>query len=117
MSGVCALPMNLAQCNAVISLVDDEYYKRAWCSVEVMMVQNLKKSYNLHLWYEHVLPPDQQPDHDGSTDAEGEGNDSEQGFLREGPMDLEIVIAEKLLSFEIDRPKVLFLERQSKLLG
>jgi len=37
--------------------------------------------------------------------------------LREAPMDLEVVMAEKQLSFEDDRPKVLFLERQSKLLG
>lgn len=98
--------MILAQCNAVISLVDDKYHKRAWCSVEVMMVQTIKKSYNLHLWYEHVLI---QP---------GESKDGGGGkwVLREGPMDLE-VMAEKQLSFEEDRPKVLFLERQSKLLG
>ena len=74
MPGVSALPMILAQCNAVISLVDDKYHNRAWCSVEVMMA-------------------------------------------REGPMDLEVVMAEKQLTFGEDRPKVLFLERQSKLLG
>ncbi|KAI6122377.1 hypothetical protein EDD16DRAFT_1572188, partial [Pisolithus croceorrhizus] len=35
--GVAALPMIIAQCNALISLVDDAYHTRAWCSVEVMM--------------------------------------------------------------------------------
>lgn len=90
-----------------MSLVDDEYHKRAWCSVEVMMVQILKKSYNLHLWYEHVLV---RPD----VNKDGGGG---KWVLREGPMDLEVVMAGKQLTFEEDRPKVLFLERQSKLLG
>lgn len=107
MPGVSALPMILAQCNAVISLVDDKYHNRAWCSVEVMMAQTLKKSYNLQLWYEHVL---EQPD---QNREEGDGG----WILREGPTDLEVVMADKQLTFEEDRPKVLFLERQSKLLG
>lgn len=71
------------------------------------MVQTLKKSYNLHLWYEHVLI---QP----NENKEGGGG---QWVLREGPMDLKVVMAEKQLTFEEDRPKVLFLERQSKLFG
>ncbi|KAK4215231.1 hypothetical protein QBC37DRAFT_128730 [Rhypophila decipiens] len=100
MKGVSALPMILAQCNAVISLTDGDYYTRAWCSVEVMVAQTLAKSYGLHLWYEHV--------YDGTT---------EKGQLKAGPLDMEIVMADKLLSFERDRPKVLFLERQSRLLG
>ncbi|KAK4460087.1 Tetratricopeptide repeat protein 28 [Cladorrhinum samala] len=103
MAGVNALPIIIAQCNAVISLVSDDYYSRAWCSVEVMMVQTLRKSYNLHLWYEHV-----------PQDPEGQ---VVGGTLREGPIGLEIVMAEKFLTFEDDRPKVLFLEKQSKLLG
>ncbi|KAI6169057.1 hypothetical protein EDD17DRAFT_1524747 [Pisolithus thermaeus] len=97
--GVAALPMIIAQCNALISLVDDAYHTRAWCSVEVMMVQTLRKSYKLHMWYEHVL------------------SDSDRGTLREGPMDSQIVMKDKQLTYESDRPKVLFLERQSKLLG
>ena len=107
MLGVSALPMIVAQCDSMISLVDDKYYSRAWCCVEVMIVQTLMKSYGLHHWYEHVLV---QPNRDT------EGND-EQWILREGPLDLEINMVEKELSFEKDRPKVLFLERQSKLLG
>ena len=107
MPGVSALPMIVAQCEAVISLVDDTYHQRAWCSVEVMIAKTLKKSYNLHLWYEHVLVrSDQNEDRDG-----------QKWVLREGPMDLVIVMAEKQLTFVEDRPKVLFLERQSKLLG
>ncbi|KAK3991251.1 hypothetical protein QBC44DRAFT_263383 [Cladorrhinum sp. PSN332] len=103
-AGVNALPLITAQCNVVISLTDDEYHARAWCSVEVMMVQALRRSYNLHLWYEHVLPP---PGSEPGTAA----------TLREGPIDLKIVMADKLLTFENDRPKVLFLEKQSRLLG
>ena len=99
--------MIIAQCDAVISLVDDEYYTRAWCSVEVMMVQRLRESYHRHIWYEHVL-------------EESNGIREENcinGHLREGPMDMKIIMSEKKLRFEEDRSKVLFLERQSKLLG
>ncbi|CRK14795.1 hypothetical protein BN1708_011256 [Verticillium longisporum] len=87
MPGVSALPMIVAQCNAVISLVDGQYYERAWCSVEVMMVQQLRRAYGLHLWYEHI--------------------ETERGTweLREGALDMEIVMAEKKLTFESDRPK------------
>ncbi|KAK6955402.1 hypothetical protein Daesc_003039 [Daldinia eschscholtzii] len=103
MPGVHALPMILTQCDAVISIADDLYYDRAWCSVEILLIQTLKKSYGLHLWYEQVYasPPDES-----------------KWILRDGPVGLEISIAQKKLSFEhIDRPKVMFLERQSKLLG
>ncbi len=109
MPGVSALPMIVAQCDALISLVDDAYYSRAWCSVEVKMVQTLKKSYNMHLWYEHGAVG--QPGETGYQS--GENN----FVLRQGPINLELVMAEKRLTFEEDRPKVLFLERQTKLLG
>ncbi|KIO11996.1 hypothetical protein M404DRAFT_19820 [Pisolithus tinctorius Marx 270] len=85
--GVAALPMIIAQCDALISLVDDAYYTRAWCSVEAMMVQTLRRSYSHHMWYEHVL------------------SDSGGGILREGPMNLEIVMTDKELTYEEDRPK------------
>jgi hypothetical protein len=91
--------MNLAQCSAMISLIDDRYYERSWCCIEVMMIQTLRKAYDLHLWYEHVID---------STGKE---------FLREGPKDLEIRMAEKMVTLESDRPALLFLERQMKLLG
>ena len=107
MLGVSALPMIVAQSDSLISLVDDKYYSRAWCCVEVMIVQTLMKSYGLHQWYEHVLV---HPN-------EGTEENDKQWILREAPLDLEINMAEKGLSFEEDRHKVLFLERQSKLLG
>lgn len=96
--GVSALPMILAQCNAVISLVDARYYTRAWCALEVLMVRTLATSYGLHLWYEHV--------------AAGDGWE-----LRPGPMDVCISMAEKDVTMEADRTKILFLERQVGLFG
>ncbi|OJD28502.1 hypothetical protein ACJ73_00101 [Blastomyces percursus] len=110
--GVSVLPMILVQCDAVISLFDDLYHHRAWCSVEVMMVQTLRKSYGQHMWYEQVLALQSQ---EGGNDANENGN--EEWVLREGPIELEIVMAEKQLTFEEDRAKVMFLERQSRLLG
>ncbi|KXX75831.1 Tetratricopeptide repeat protein 28 [Madurella mycetomatis] len=108
MPGVNALPMILAQCNVLISLVDDLYYTRAWCMVEAMMIQKLKRAYNIHLWYEQVA----------TSPGENLLEQDEKGwYLREGPMDLDITMADKHLTFEDDRPKVLFLERQSKLLA
>ncbi|KIH93323.1 hypothetical protein SPBR_04067 [Sporothrix brasiliensis 5110] len=97
--GIAALPMLVAQCNAVISLTSADYYDRAWCSVEVMMAQVLCRAYGLHAWYEHVVDADSH------------------GTLRPGPMDIEINMAHKVLAFESDRPRILFLERQAKLLG
>ena len=104
--GIVALPMIIAQCNALVSLVDDEYHTRAWCSVEVMMIQRLRAAYGLHHWYEHV--------------ARGEGELATKGesawSLREGPGEFCPDLAKKRLRFEEDRPRVMFLERQSKLL-
>ena len=98
--GISSLPMIVAQCDVVISLIDDDYYDRAWCSVEVMMIQTLSKSYGLHLWYEQVA-------------------DEQTGgwMLREGPLDRDIALEGKLLTFEDDRPKLTFLARQCQLLG
>ncbi|OAL47946.1 hypothetical protein IQ07DRAFT_514636 [Pyrenochaeta sp. DS3sAY3a] len=98
--GVAALPMNLAQCNAMISLVDNKYYERSWCCIEVLMVQTLSKVYGLHMWYEHTIDP-----------SSGEAS------LQPGPMDLKISMVDKHVTLEADRPKLLFLERQTRLLG
>lgn len=131
-AGVSALPMILAQCNAVISLTDDEYYTRAWCSVEVMVAQTLARSYGLHIWYEHFYDTpshhsglghnssgqvDRDEGNDGKEGDWGDDTTKGKGSLRNGPLEMEIIMADKLLSFERDRPKVLFLERQSRLLG
>ena len=139
MPGVSALLMIIAQCNALISLIDDIYYQRAWCSVEVMMVQALKRSYHMHEWYEHVPAPEgvpeealaedalnanpRPPDTGHETDQSSISNAPESGriekssTLRPGPMDMNIIMAENQLKYESDWPKVLFLERQSRLLS
>jgi hypothetical protein len=103
MPGVAALPMLLAQCDAVISLVDESYYERAWCALEIVMIQTLQKSYQKHSWYEHALCSE--------SDSGGK-----MWALRTGPLSLEITAADKELTVEEDRPKILFLERQTKLL-
>lgn len=93
--------MIIAQCDAMISLVDDQYFDRGWCSVEVMMAQTLRNAYGI-LWLEHV----HQDEHEyGSGWRLGEAENR------------EVVMKDKLLTYEEDRSKVLFLERQSKLLG
>lgn len=83
----------------MISLVDEKYYERSWCCVEVLMIQTLVKAYGIHLWYEHVVDP-----------LHG------QESLRIGPLDFEIHMAEKKVTYEEDRPKLIFLERQTRLL-
>ncbi|KAK4892638.1 hypothetical protein LTR27_008914 [Elasticomyces elasticus] len=103
MSGIAALPMVLAQCDALISLVDDEYHDRAWCTVEVMMAQALQNAYRQHLWFEHFETP---------RKAAGEAGSGSYGILREGPRDLRTTLADKRLRFEEDRWKIHFLERQ-----
>ena len=88
----------------MISLVDEEYYHRAWCAVEVMLMRELIQSYQLHDWWEHVL-------HAPKTDRLN-------GFLRRGRMSSRIDVGSlKLTQEKLDRPKVDFLMRQSKLLG
>lgn len=94
--------MIITQCNAVISLVDDAYHERAWCSVKVMIVSVLRRAYGLHLFYEHWR---------------GWGPDAERGELADGPDQQGLSIQDKKLTFETDRPIVTFLARQSKFLG
>lgn len=71
------------------------------------MIRVLKKSYGIHLWYEQTLSGDED---------RGDG-EAIVGKLVPGPMNLEISMADKGLSYEEDRPTVMFLERQSGLLG
>ena len=111
MPGVSALPMIVAQCNALISLVDESYSDRAWCSVEVILVQKLRKTYGLHLWYEHTSVPAQSG---GNSGSQAYGNpmptsdtSNSSWALVPGPLDLLIVMSEKKLTFESDRPKQL----------
>lgn len=53
-SRVSALPLIISQCDLVITIKDDQYYDRAWCYVEAMMVQTLRAEYGAHMWLEHV---------------------------------------------------------------
>ncbi|PON27654.1 hypothetical protein TGAM01_v203421 [Trichoderma gamsii] len=93
--GVDALPLAVVQCNAMISLVDETYYERAWCAVEVMLMRAIVESYGLHQWWE---------DRDGSFEEGDTTHVLDVGNL-------------KLTEEKSDRPKIDFLVRQSKLLG
>ena len=105
MPGIAALPLAILQCDALISLVDDNYHDRAWCSVELMMVQALKKSYNLHSWFEQR----------GDDTIAVRGAD--RGWtLHRTPTDLELDPSQKKVRYEEDRERIRFLERQVKLL-
>ncbi|RYN31603.1 hypothetical protein AA0115_g4010 [Alternaria tenuissima] len=93
--GIDALPLAVTQCNAMISLVDDRYYERAWCAVEFMLMRALFESYGLHQWWEHA-----------------------DGTLRKGDIQRIFDVDNlKLTKESLDRPKIDFLIRQSKLLG
>jgi hypothetical protein len=88
----------------MISIVDDGYYDRAWCGVEVMLMRELIDSYGIHEWWEHVL-------HSPTTDRVS-------GSLKKGRFNRDINVGElKLTKEKEDRPKIDFLVRQSKLLG
>ncbi|KAL8886796.1 MAG: hypothetical protein Q9215_005534 [Flavoplaca cf. flavocitrina] len=104
-SGVRALPLNLAQCNSVITLADQDYESRAWCSVEALLAHTLRNSYHQHTWYEQV--------------PIRVAKDDQAAFrLQQGQFNTTIPMSEKRLQFEeVDRPKVVFLERQSHLLA
>lgn len=76
----------------------------------------LKHSYGLHLWYEHVLCDSGDGGGGGGGVAVSSEESNSRWILRPGPMDAEISVAGKRLTFEEGRAKVLFLERQSRLL-
>lgn len=95
--------MIVAQCDAMISIVDDQYYDRAWCTVEAMIVQTLKESSIHHQWYEHVL-------YDNFSD-------DPSGRLVRVRHSMQFRPSEMKVSVESDRRYIHFLERQSMLLG
>ncbi|KAK0668378.1 hypothetical protein QBC41DRAFT_393796 [Cercophora samala] len=100
-AGVSSLPIIIAQSDVVISLQDDEYYDRAWCCVEALMIQTLVLSYRLHQWYEQIPAEDELG----------------RWELRKGKPVGSLGVSKKKLSFEADRTKIVFLERQVRLLG
>lgn len=83
----------------MISMVDDSYYERAWCCVEVLAMRRLQKSYDMHQWWEYMY-------------------DCKQGkrVLRPGRPGREPDVAAAKVTFDSDRPKLAFLERQVKLM-
>lgn len=112
-AGVSALPIIITQCDVVISLVDDMYYQRAWCCVEAMMVAELDRSYlsrSIHRWYEHM------PAAAASPEQTDEANDV-RGWTLQPARGVQLDMRDKKLTYEHDRAKVMFLERQSRLLG
>lgn len=94
--------MNLAQCDAMISLTDDLYYERAWCCLEALMIQTLRHAYGRHIWYQHIIDPSGQV---------------ESLLPGPSPADMEIDLSQKKVTYEADRPKLLFLERQTRLIS
>ncbi|GAB7361058.1 hypothetical protein MBLNU230_g1098t1 [Neophaeotheca triangularis] len=102
--GIDALPLLVTQCDAMISLVDETYYERAWCAVEVLLIRELVQSYGSHVWWEHILNSPQTDLIHGTLQKGGVGRDFDVSRL-------------KLTREEEDRPKLDFLVRQSKLLG
>lgn len=118
--------MIITQCNAVISLLDDEYYERAWCSVEVMIIQKIKKKHPGYLWYEHVsLPASEIPlsdDYDDGDDDDVEGKRLDTNrqvrrwILRRTFATMVIFMMSRKLSKESDRPMVMFLAAQTQFL-
>nr|KAK5448452.1 hypothetical protein LTR18_001540 [Exophiala xenobiotica] len=96
--GVNALPMAVTQCDAMISLMDDDYWHRAWCAVEVRLMRELMQSYHLHEWWEHKLHSKSDPVHG----ALGRGNEARDFDISKMSLTEE----------KIDRPKIDFLVRQ-----
>lgn len=120
-----ALPLIIAQCDAVITLRDDDYFERAWCCVEALITSTLRDDYHVNAWFEQV------PACNGDGAAGSAASTSlalpplPGGPLKEPrrwqlrytePMS-KVALADTKLTHESDRPKVMFLERQSKLLS
>ena len=100
------------------------------------MAQTLAKTYGFLDWWEQV-PAEQseafdKSHNDGNTERvddsnkvlveDGQGKETQQEgergwMLRKGDLDMKIEVQGKNLSYEEDRARVMFLERQSKLLG
>lgn len=100
--GIAALPINLAQCDVLITVEDEHFWERAWCSIEALMMQILRRSFNVHKWYRYA--------------PEG-GMDDGLWTLEEASLDTDIDMASKTMTWEEDRGKISFLERQARLLS
>lgn len=101
--GVNALPVIIAQCNAMVSLIDDTYFHRAWCALEASMIQTLVNSHGQHYWYTHTL---QFPETDRIF-----------GILEKCTTRVDTNPTNLPVSIGSDRPRIAFLYKQSILLG
>jgi hypothetical protein len=106
------LPLVITQCDAVIGLLEEDYRERAWCCVETLLAQVLRRSYGYHLWYESVPSELLSP---GTGDRGSE--DVPEEIFRESSINRIIAPTSAKLTFEADRPIIMFLEMQAKLLG
>lgn len=100
--GIRALPLIIAQCDAMISIIDCNYPTRAWCAIEVSMMQTLRDSYGMHEHFNY------------STD--------DVGIAQLVRADTVPPIQDNLkglkLSFpDVDGPIVKFLARQIQIMG
>ncbi|PPJ54536.1 hypothetical protein CBER1_02503 [Cercospora berteroae] len=107
LQGVASLPLMVPQCDALISLVDEEYHDRAWCSVEVMIIHALGHAYGIHLWFQHT---------EQTEEGNGGAQQATKYRLQEGPARTEGDLPSKKLRFPHDMDRVLFLERQIRLM-
>jgi len=91
----------------MISLVDDfteeGYYHRAWCCTEALIMETLERSYQAHFRFEHVL-----------TDVHV--SPIEGRVVKPRQLSGGLLPSQQKLSVEKDRPKIEWLEQQTKLL-
>ncbi|EFX01791.1 hypothetical protein CMQ_8257 [Grosmannia clavigera kw1407] len=106
-SGISTLPLILVQCDALISLTSNGYYDRAWCTLEVDMARSLIMSYGVHKWFVY-----------DATEMAEIGKGPRKLYLQSGPIQkLASSLSDKKCSQPSDWPTLIFLERQTQLLG
>ncbi|KAK0647102.1 hypothetical protein B0T16DRAFT_329256 [Cercophora newfieldiana] len=104
--GVSSLPIIITQCDLTISLIDDQYFERAWCCVEAKMAGALVYGRETHKWYEQI--PVFRKEDDGKVQV--------TTWELQQRINHYVDMENKKLTFESDRPKVVFLGRQSTFL-
>ena len=107
--GVNSLAAVIRQVDAVISLVDEEYYTRAWCSVEIAFAQRLRSRNQVPHWFLET----------SLTSSRGQGDLSDADYSSVVAHHPERVLGDPNtlnISFEKDRPSVRFLFLQASLI-
>lgn len=102
----------------MISLIDETYYSRAWCALEVSTVVALRKAWEMHAWYVYDKsgslvegPHDPESTEEGRHPTEKNRPDLVLSEKQEAVQPDE-VSAEKESTEERTRPKLLPSERQ-----